>query len=772
MENHDKSKSNQIKNLKKKLSYKYFQDKTNLKNIDNNTSYTSSGEEDVSSLDLKHNGSIINSKLESKNKTINNKIGKENNINSANRNTVAPIQGLFLNKGIQPQSNYNILTNQNRNIYINNENMLNRLSSAKVTKLDGDPKICFGPNNIININKNIASTNNLHTINNNFVNHPFNLNKNQLIANNNILINPNLTQPLFNNNLIPRQTNFIQTVPFKTGIGITPYNQQNLINSLQPRLTNIPIDNRYSLEKNKLLFRESNISNFSDKFNTINCQDSHRNRIKQNLNVKKNTNQVLIGQQKNNINENNKVSRSIHDEFFKQANRQSSSCLNKALNINKLNNNTSKFVCNRETIVPKTNYTINNFRNSNTSNNTSSSGLSNKLFSVTNNVQQLANPAVFQTIDSTNKNSQLNNYFKIGNNPNIIIPNRNIIPSQNYNYNNILKQPQNNNLILEPYNQIVNNYNQNYDIKEFKESILLRDFGILSRPGNDETGMAKTNQDSYISKTNINNISDFNIFGVLDGHGPQGHYVSEFASEFIPNYIINNSALRGDSNTESIYNKLRLNNYQIIKQAFLVADNKLKNVNFNAKESGTTCVLVIHIGNHLICANVGDSRAIVALDDHNDPDLKYLRAIPLSIDYKPELPEESTRILMSGGVVEQAQNDFGISVGPYRVYARGKDYPGLAMSRSIGDLDGKNVGIIADPGIMEFPISKTTKFFILCSDGVWEFLTNELVKNVGRQFYLNSNANELCQELVSRSVIEWKKNDNIIDDITAISVFF
>ena len=284
--------------------------------------------------------------------------------------------------------------------------------------------------------------------------------------------------------------------------------------------------------------------------------------------------------------------------------------------------------------------------------------------------------------------------------------------------------------------------------------------------------MAKTNQDSYISKTNINNISDFNIFGVLDGHGPQGHYVSEFASEFIPNYIINNSALRGDSNSESIYNKLRLNNYQIIKQAFLVADNKLKNVNFNAKESGTTCVLVIHIGNHLICANVGDSRAIVALDDHNDPDLKYLRAIPLSIDYKPELPEESTRILMSGGVVEQAQNDFGISVGPYRVYARGKDYPGLAMSRSIGDLDGKNVGIIADPGIMEFPISKTTKFFILCSDGVWEFLTNELVKNVGRQFYLNSNANELCQELVSRSVIEWKKNDNIIDDITAISVFF
>jgi serine/threonine protein phosphatase PrpC len=40
-------------------------------------------------------------------------------------------------------------------------------------------------------------------------------------------------------------------------------------------------------------------------------------------------------------------------------------------------------------------------------------------------------------------------------------------------------------------------------------------------------GNQKINQDALVSNTNINNIKDFNIFGILDGYGPQGHYVSD-----------------------------------------------------------------------------------------------------------------------------------------------------------------------------------------------------------------------------------------------------
>ena len=54
---------------------------------------------------------------------------------------------------------------------------------------------------------------------------------------------------------------------------------------------------------------------------------------------------------------------------------------------------------------------------------------------------------------------------------------------------------------------------------------------------------------------------------------------------------------------------------------------------------------------------------------------------------------------MCGGEVRQLKNELGEYIGPYRVWAKNGDYPGLAMSRSIGDLKGKNIGIIPDPGI-------------------------------------------------------------------------
>ena len=196
---------------------------------------------------------------------------------------------------------------------------------------------------------------------------------------------------------------------------------------------------------------------------------------------------------------------------------------------------------------------------------------------------------------------------------------------------------------------------------------------------------------------------------------------------------------------------------------------------FDASESGSTCCLVIHIGTHIICANTGDSRAIVVYDDSGDmnpKNLNFLKAVPLSIDYKPELPEEQNRILMAGGVVEQMKDDYGIGVGPYRVWARGEDYPGLAMSRSIGDLKGKNVGVIPDPGILEYDLNKSTKYIIVCSDGVWEFLNNDNVKDIGKKFYLENNASAFCYELVSQSLEEWTKNDIIVDDITAVVSFF
>ena len=323
--------------------------------------------------------------------------------------------------------------------------------------------------------------------------------------------------------------------------------------------------------------------------------------------------------------------------------------------------------------------------------------------------------------------------------------------------------------------QLLDNNNIELIYSDFDGSGILKNYNGCSLPGKNYEGKTKTNQDSFVFTTNINNIKDFNIFGVLDGHGPDGHFVSEFASNFIPNQIINNPEIKSLSSPEEVYKKLKENNYKIINQAFVQSDIQLKTMQFDIRESGSTCCLVIHIGKHIICANTGDSRAIVAYDQLNDlnsKNLEFLTVMPLSNDNKPENNGEINRILMAGGVVEKLKNEFGEEMGPYRVWVKGKDYPGLAMSRSIGDLYAKSVGVIPNPVILEYEINESTKYIIVCSDGVWEFLDNETVVSIGKKYYLKNDAVELTHDLISLSYKEWSENDKIIDDITAVVAFF
>ena len=389
------------------------------------------------------------------------------------------------------------------------------------------------------------------------------------------------------------------------------------------------------------------------------------------------------------------------------------------------------------------------------------------------------------------QNSQNINSSKI-----IKLPSKNQIPTgnkkpilikiPNANNNNNFTQNKNNNSIIRHHSQNINHFpnpekpirkdskstTSNVTYNPFNASGWLKNFAATTHPGVDKNGNQKTNQDSFVFKTNINGINNFNIFGVMDGHGPQGHFVSQFASKFIPFQIINHREIKTMTDPEDIYQKLKFNEYEIINQIFLETDNQLQKVNFDATESGCTCVLIIHIGSHIICANTGDSRAILVLDSLGENNINDFYEVPLSYDYKPEMPEEKQRIESHGGVVEQLKNKDGEGVGPYRVWAKEGGYPGLAMSRSIGDLVGKKLGVIPNPGILEYELNEKVKFIVVASDGIWEFISNEIVRNIGKKFYKDKDPNGFCHEIVKDAYKLWKENGISVDDITAIAAFF
>jgi hypothetical protein len=59
---------------------------------------------------------------------------------------------------------------------------------------------------------------------------------------------------------------------------------------------------------------------------------------------------------------------------------------------------------------------------------------------------------------------------------------------------------------------------------------------------------------------------------------------------------------------------IKENNYEIIKNSFALAESELSNLKLDFNFSGSTSVLVFILADKIICANAGDSRAIIVKD--------------------------------------------------------------------------------------------------------------------------------------------------------------
>jgi len=285
-----------------------------------------------------------------------------------------------------------------------------------------------------------------------------------------------------------------------------------------------------------------------------------------------------------------------------------------------------------------------------------------------------------------------------------------------------------------------------------------------SQAGKGEDGFTKVNQDSFLVLQNEYNLKDFNVFSVMDGHGVNGHLVSRFTTKYFTNFFKKNKKMNASNSSEDqLFYRLKKNDYDVLKRVFRHAERDLeKGGDIDANFSGTTCVMVFQVGDRIICANVGDSRAIIVKGD---------KAIPLSIDQKPDDPEESKRIKENGGEISQYEED-GEKSGPFRVWKKGEAYPGIAMSRSIGDFIASKLGVIPEPKFLEEKIDKDTKFIVVASDGVWEFLDNDTVKNMVMPYYEKKDPIGACKELIKKSTEFWNQEDIVVDDITCIVVFF
>lgn len=202
---------------------------------------------------------------------------------------------------------------------------------------------------------------------------------------------------------------------------------------------------------------------------------------------------------------------------------------------------------------------------------------------------------------------------------------------------------------------------------------------------------------------------------------------------------------------------------QALKLAFENLDEKFLRKDIH---SGCTATVVIVNGRNVTTAAVGDSLATLDVPNRKGTSR-------LSNEHRLDCSDgERKRIVESGGEVRPTEFEDGPNgerrgVGPLRVWPGG-----LAVSRSIGDRDGKKGGVIATPDVSRVLLERGANSssggvmacrIVVASDGLWDAATPKMVSAETRKM----NCQNAAAALVKLS--QKAKFDNR-DDVTVVVV--
>lgn len=298
------------------------------------------------------------------------------------------------------------------------------------------------------------------------------------------------------------------------------------------------------------------------------------------------------------------------------------------------------------------------------------------------------------------------------------------------------------------------------------------------------------------------NGDDFTMLAALfDGHGDLGHVTSQIAINELVVNIVNAAAASATQQQQQPQ--------QIFQSTYLETDRgRISQI----PRAGTTAVTVLQLGRQVHLASAGDSTAVLVQwfgdeqknrrhrkekQSHSNSENRsnprrnplpwYRRwfgsettasattttALPYKIvaravHHKPGDPTERARIEAAGGMVH-----IPLVAGQSSrvVYPIHDDESGLmmqmalAMSRSLGDKDGKELGVvIADPDVVtvdlnDYIVNGSDQFFVvLASDGVIDMVpTDHVVASLGRALYDGGgDLHAAVQYILTLAVEKWR----------------
>lgn len=308
------------------------------------------------------------------------------------------------------------------------------------------------------------------------------------------------------------------------------------------------------------------------------------------------------------------------------------------------------------------------------------------------------------------------------------------------------------------------------------------EYAYISRRGYYPDYPTKANQDAVFVVTSALGDDGQHIFGVMDGHGEFGADCAQYVRTKFPVMLMSDPAFKKDPSAA-------------LSGACQNTNADLRASKIDDSLSGTTACIAFMRGKEFYFANVGDSRAVIAVqkdsntaarEDDGGSMSNYI-AQELTSDQTPFREDERKRVELAGARVLTLEQLEGLKDSnvqcwtceeecdgdPPRLWAEAGSYPGTAFTRSIGDSIAEKIGVTADPELSNLRYTPAHAFLIVASDGVWEFLpSQQAVDVIGTCLDNNMSPKEAAKALVDMAFKAWMKKENRTDDISVVVISF
>jgi len=223
----------------------------------------------------------------------------------------------------------------------------------------------------------------------------------------------------------------------------------------------------------------------------------------------------------------------------------------------------------------------------------------------------------------------------------------------------------------------------------------------------------------------------FEIYCLIDGHGPFGDIIAQIVQDKIFQYFTKKENKKLKNNYEQIFKNL----YNDL-QEYLIKndeDNRIEN-NYDSILSGASITIIINQEKQLYCSNIGNVTSFIFHVDKKNPsqlgidiltiddsDLQNSKNHMMNTYYDMynihgyyDIEEERRRIYENGGEIRTIAEE-----PKQRIFVKGQYYPGVINTRSIGDRIANCIGVSNKPHISKRELdSKNINYLVMYSDGI------------------------------------------------------